>query len=613
MDSKRMVMDFAEDLGKFNESTLIRNYYYHKSVKIEEDIYNHIVILLTMCVNKELQILLEDKDDDISVEIYPKRVMEIYDEILEAYVNQNLKVINNGKIAQNEKDIFLKYLNHMVKCLLSGIKYIEKKDDEWTLIDKTNEWNTRYRREERIRDYMKRVIAKNENFAGFTIDHCIEIPYMYVLAWDLPKLFVHFKDKTNLQIDSYIENLRRNTSIELRFISENLLDILIHGKQMDEEKWEEGSSNCPIRFRPEVNYVGLLPTISFVEKVDYNNDLYNKQDYFIAKKKHIVPCVKKEVLKRRPLLPMESNIGIYKPERAMEFMVSLMTEENKTKDYQEMDILYFRDCVADICYKLLCWIGQDKIKLYGIENKSDAKAYLREIFDAVNNDPRKNTSENRKDYIKKVVNIIDKKWEDSNLKPMRPNNYEPDTYIRYAYFSVLKLTRNWDHHDLIQEVSMQFCVFLYLISMRYVVEINSLNREDLREYIFLESKLFKLLENQNKRYNYDDMDLEELNNEYGMLYENVNCRAFKNGDKRWANRFPKNEKERKPHQVLNTAGYTDSEIRKEMSEKEIFLSFWLSIHMGENNRPQKVDKRNINIIEILECTYEYQKNSKLLK
>lgn len=613
MVSKRLVMDFAEDLGKIDENIMIRNYYCQQAVKIKKDVYNHIVTLLTMCVNKELKIFLEDKDEDVSVEMYPKRVMEIYNDVLGAYKNENLKVVNNRRVSQNERVTFLKYLNYMVKCLLSGVKYIEKTDDKWTLADKRNEWNTRYRREERVRDYMKSVIAKNTDFTKFTINHCIEIPYMYVLAWDLPNLFVYFNDKKSREQskenNSYIENLRRNTSIELRFISKNLLDILIHGKQRDEKKLVKDSLNSPIEFYSEVNYVGLLPTISFVEKVDYDNDLEEKQKI----RDKVIPYVKKKVLKRRPLLPMESNIGRYKPEKATEFMVSLMTEENKTKDYQESDIKKFINCMSELNCKLQCWVAQDKVKLYSIKNKGNVISYLRCIFDAVNNDPRRNTIENRNDYIGKIVDKIAKKWDRKNLKNEKVINNKPETYIRYAYFSVLKFARNWNEHALIKKVSIQFCVFLYLISIRYLIEINSLNSEDFREYLFLESKLFKFLAEPRKKY--EDISLEELKIEYLTLYKNVNRKAFENNNRKWASDldYPMSKMERKPRQVLNIAGHEHSKIGNEMSENEIFLTFWLTIHMGENNALNKVERSDINIIEILERTYEYQKKSKLLK
>lgn len=609
MVNKRLIMDFAQDLGQFNENIRIRNYYCRQSAKINEDVYNHIVTLLTMCINKELQILLEEKDDDISVEMYPKRVMEIYDEVLKVYKNENLKAINNERIPIIEKDTFLNYLNYMVECLLSGIKYIEKTDDKWTLSDKKNEWNTRYRREERVRDCMKRLIAKDTDFAKFTINHCIETPYMYVLAWDLPNLFVYFNDrKSKEENNSYVEYLRRNTSIELRFISENLLDILLHGKQRDEEKWEKDSPNSPIEFHPEVNYVGLLPTISFVENVDYNNDLEEKQKV----RPKVIPYVKKEVLKRRPLLPMESNMGRYKPEKATEFMVSFMTEENKTKDYQESDIKKFIDCMSELNGKLQSWILQDKVKLYGIKDEVTAVAYLRSIFDQVNSDPRRNTVSSKNSYINSIVNIIAKQWDRINKEEVENNK----SYIRYAYFSVLKLSRNWESHSEIrsfQKKSIQFCVFLYLISIRYMIEVDSLNSEDFREYLFLESKLFKFLGKQGKKY--EDISLEELEAEYQRLYKNVDRKAFKNDDRKWARKreYPKSEIEQKPHQVLNVAGYDCSKIKSGMSENEIFLTFWLSIHMGKNNTLKKIDKSDINIIEILERTYEYQKRSELLK
>ena len=91
---------------------------------------------------------------------------------------------------------------------------------------------------------MKGLISNNGKFTKFTLKNKIEIPYMYVLAWDLTPLFKKFFDTYEPYGDndqSYYGNLCRNTSIELRYISDNLLDILIYGQQTDKERFSETS------------------------------------------------------------------------------------------------------------------------------------------------------------------------------------------------------------------------------------------------------------------------------------------------------------------------------------------------------------------------------------
>lgn len=628
MSNERIVMDYAEYLNDSNELAQIRDYYCQQSAILKEDIFNHIVILLTMCVNRELQLLLE-ADDDISVEKYPERVMEIYKEISEVYTDKNKVVAYGENILNSDQDAFEDYLNHMVKCLLSGIKYIEKKDEKWSLCDAQNEWNTRYRREERIRDNMKCMISTDKTCAKFTIAHHIEIPYMYVLAWDLPNLFEYFErdkpknsddksensdedseeDSENSNDDSYFGNLRENTRIELGLISENLLEILLHGKQSDQDKYEDiGNTKGLIMIAKMVDYTNLLPSISIVDHVEYFNELSDPRADLMAMKKHIVPYMKKEVLKRRPLLPMETNKRIFMTTRSLEMMVNLLIEEKAERG----DIYEFRDDVMKMCNKLLKWIfkGNKNILANG-KDKNEAVTYLKNIIERINQAPK-----NRDGYIKNIVDAIAKEWDTASLRCERTIDKNSDSYIRYSYFSVLKLARNWNEHKLLKNISIHFCVFLYLISMRYMVDLNKLDIEAFTDYLHLEAKLFKLL-GENKQV-YDQIEASELEKEYLLLYKNVCNTAF---DKKldyeelpnWVRDFPR-DAERKPHQVLNTAGYSKSNIKNTMSEYEIFLTFWLTIHMGENNTLKKIENsRDIDLLEILERTYEYQKKSSLLR
>ena len=146
-----------------------------------------------MCVNKELQLAFDVIDDDIGVEMYPKKVMGIYNNILSLYQEENVNIVKKANIPETEISAFLEYLNNMVKCLLSGIRYIFKKEGEkWYFEDAKNEWNTRDRREERVRDNMKSVVSKGMPFAKYTITHNIEVPYMYILAWDIPTLYKYY-------------------------------------------------------------------------------------------------------------------------------------------------------------------------------------------------------------------------------------------------------------------------------------------------------------------------------------------------------------------------------------------------------------------------------------
>lgn len=611
MEKSKMIINFAEDLNDMNDRRNVRNYYTDQAVKIHEDVYNRVVILLTMCVNKEMAIAFSE-DDTVSVEEYPSRLKEIYSKVLEIFKSINSNIITILKISEDEKDSFLEYLNIMVECLLSGIKYIEKKEGAtWNSCDEQNEWNTRYRREERIRDYMKRLISEKGKFTKFTIEKHIEIPYMYVLAWDLPKLFRRFTDQAITKDDtSYFGNLRKNTSIALKYISDDLLDILLHGEQTDRERFEESGPDEIIKFYKRVSYETLLPTITYGERIDYDHDLYDSKARIEARKNHRLPLVKKEVLRKIPLLPMEADKNIFNPIKSMDMMVGLMQEENKTKDYLESDIVYLKNCIVEICEKIIDWIWEGNTGFIRIDD-DEAERYLRAVIKAVKNVPRKNSLENREDHIKKIINVLAKEWDEKQLMDIKVVDKNTETYVEYAYFSVLKLTRNWNEHNLLNQTGISFAVFIFMISIRYLLNINKLDIERHREYLFNEAKLFKFLGEE--KINYENIDINELSREYKEMHNMVNNSAFVNGDKSWAKNFPK-EGVVDPHQVLNVAGYKYSQINDKMSENEIFLTFWLSLHFGKaQNSAQTIGHtKDLNLIELLEYTYKYQKKSFLI-
>ena len=84
--SERLLMDFAEDINEFGDKNSIRKYYIEKAGEIQIDIFNHIVTLLTMCVNKELRIALDNIEDNIQPEMFPQIISSIHKEISDAYI-----------------------------------------------------------------------------------------------------------------------------------------------------------------------------------------------------------------------------------------------------------------------------------------------------------------------------------------------------------------------------------------------------------------------------------------------------------------------------------------------------------------------------------------------
>lgn len=610
MNDSRIVMNFAEDLNELNDALEISEYYRSQSYIIKQDIYNKIVILLTMCINKELKIIL-DKDNETSVEEYPYKINKIISGIIKKYKTINLEIVSNLNISENQQKDFLKYLDHMVGCLLSGVKYIEKKEGTpWNISDEQNEWNTRFRREERIRDRMKQLISEGSRFTKFTIKNRIEIPYMYVLAWDLPKLVRDFHknyDSNSIDNMSYIANLRKNTSIELNFISDNLLYILLHDIQVDNEKFE--LSNSHIKIYKHVSYKDLLPTIAVVEKVDYNHDLNETGDRLKAQTNHVLPPIKKEVLRKIPLLPMEIEKSNYTAIQTIDMMVALMQEENKTKEYLKSDILYLKDCIIKICQMALDWIWDKNIDCMRLE-ESKVEDYLVKIINGAKNLPRTNSNDDRDDHIEKICRILAAPWD--TIPCIDVKDEISETYIEYAYFSVLKFSRNWISHELIKKPSISFVVFLFIISLRFIFDLKKIDIELQRKYMAEEIKLFKFFEDE--RIEYKEFKIEEIDSEYMLLYHNVKDKAFSNNVKSVTKILKCADKDKDPHHLLKLAGGKNSLIKNQISENEIFLSFWLSLHFGKSeNKTQKLDYiDDPNLILLLERTFICQQRSFLL-
>ena len=229
-NNRSIILHFAEEINAINDLAGIERSYLKNSKNLDKDICNMQVTLLTMCVNREIRISL-DKNEDVKK--FCSDIKHKYNK-----VNRNIvKDIKSSELSKKEKYIFERYLNKIVGCLLSGIKHEELNS---------------YEREERVRDNMKGLITHNVADIKCTIEQGIEIPYMYILAWDLPNLYIdmgkkHFdysklkflsKEKVEeLNNASYIRKLHSNIIDYYSHISDNMIDILLHNElDADDEK-----------------------------------------------------------------------------------------------------------------------------------------------------------------------------------------------------------------------------------------------------------------------------------------------------------------------------------------------------------------------------------------
>ena len=268
-DNKSLILHFAEEINAINDLAGIERSYLKNSKNLDKDICNMQVTLLTMCVNREIRICM---DGNKNIKKFCLDIKYKYNEF-----NRNIvKDIKLSELSKKGKFIFERYLNKIVGCLLSGIKH-----------EKLNS----YEREERVRDNMKGLITHNVADIKCTIEHGIEIPYMYILAWDLPNLY---KDMKNIHLDysklnfvseekaeelnktSYIRNLHSNIIDYFSHISDNMIDILLHNESYaDDEKEKKDNYNKkkgilikPLVFEKKKSFKGLLPTIKFVDEND---------------------------------------------------------------------------------------------------------------------------------------------------------------------------------------------------------------------------------------------------------------------------------------------------------------------------------------------------------
>jgi len=107
MSNERLLLDYAEALNNFTAIDQIRDYYRQQAISVNDDVYNHIVILLTMCINKSLHILLNEPDDDISVEMYPQKLNTLCNTLFSAYTAENGVIIKRRVFIDGEE--FLSY------------------------------------------------------------------------------------------------------------------------------------------------------------------------------------------------------------------------------------------------------------------------------------------------------------------------------------------------------------------------------------------------------------------------------------------------------------------------------------------------------------------------
>ncbi len=602
-NNRSIILHFAEEINAINDLAGIERSYLKNSKNLDKDICNMQVTLLTMCVNREIRISL-DKNEDVKK--FCPDIKHKYNK-----VNRNIvKDIKSPELSKKEKFIFEKYLNKIVGCLLSGIKHEELNS---------------YEREERVRDNMKGLITHNVADIECTTKHGIEIPYMYILAWDLSNLYVDMGNKhldysklkfiskekaEELNSTSYIRNLHSNIIDYFSHISDNMIDILLHNESYaddekkqfdnmidkvpnceqyaaDEESWEKkvnynkkkGILIKPLVFMKKISFEGLLPTIKYVdekngkEQINYKDNNGNFDS-------------KRETLDQIPIMPkyIKNNFEV---DKAMDMMVRLVRKESEVKEYDlSQEIKELSDCIINVCRFLLDTIRHNKYNKPLIFNENVIINYLEIIQGKANCLPRDDSEEKKQNYINGLIDCISKLWTSDNVteERLKKIQYDDNGNIKYEHIActyALKNCRNWiAHFKITQNYDIKFVVFLFAISVKVLFEDNIVGKT----YSTYESNMWSLFEifpiDMNK---YEEINREAIINAYKKLCITAKNNGFKNKDS--SNAYIE------PQKLFVYLGGKKSKYI--LTQGDVGAAFWLSLHMRSCTEAEKIVFKNI--------------------
>ena len=614
-NNRSIILHFAEEINAINDLAGIERSYLKNSKNLDKDICNMQVTLLTMCVNREIRICM---DGNKNIKKFCLDIKYKYNEF-----NRNIvKNIKSSELSKKEKFIFERYLNKIVGCLLSGIMHEELKS---------------YEREERVRDNMKGLITHNVADVECTTKHGIEIPYMYILAWDLPNLYIdmgkkHFdysklkflsKEKVEeLNNASYIRKLHSNIIDYYSHISDNMIDILLHNEldaddekkkfenmidklpnceqyAADEESWEKKvnwnkSKNIQIKpfvFMKKILFEGLLPTIKFVDENDGKEQINYKDnnENFDSKR---------ETLDRIPLLPKYINKNDFEVDKAMDMMVRLVRKENEIKEYDlSQEITNLSDRIIAVCRYIIDYIRHDKDNKLLVMDKDLVVNYLEIIQVKANCLPRDDNEDKRQNYINVLVDSICNFWTYETFgkynleKNVIDKNKNIIDYERYACFSALKNARNWiAHPQNNQNFDINFLVFIFAVSVRFLLK-QRLVEDFYFGYGEKMSKLFEIVPTDVKEY--EELDEKTIIAAYKKLYMAVKMNCFEHDKNYFDTQLSKGGYKDfsfdyiKPHDLFAYLGNNKSKYAGKLSQGDVGASFWLALHMRSCSEAEK--------------------------
>lgn len=369
MENFHIILEAAEALNTIREDGECEKIFEQMALPIDDENINGLVMLFAMCVNKMLYQMMDGCQEQRE-EAYPSVLNSMIDDVKQRFRPVIEKVVKSR--FSHHSHMLADYLNVTMERLLSGATYQEP-GPVWDISYKTNEWNTRYRREERVRDQMKRFLRGNDRYEAFTRQHGIEIPFLYVFAWDICNFGKDERqyDERNQPVGqdetSYMKLLPKNLKTYLKHLSPTTLKILFDGEVIDEDNFEESEPDSPIVFYKRVSFRKLLPTLKESDCVSSfaADDLVRGSASSNESKAHQVPMVKKEVLKAMPLIPMyvkKKQLGIWnlklitdvlKDEQKLEEALEEVKEISQTKSAMVSDFTHrYKNLSADNLYQI---------------------------------------------------------------------------------------------------------------------------------------------------------------------------------------------------------------------------------------------------------------------
>ncbi len=146
----QQLMEFIERMDDCSDIDNLKNEVLN--VNNENIDYNYAVTIFVMHLNKLISIYMNNiqETDDAK---YSGIIKNTFNNIND-YCNKLIEEIRK-KIELNSTEDLNIYINYLTKVkdnILKSINYYEPKEEYYESELRENEWNTRYRREERIRD-----------------------------------------------------------------------------------------------------------------------------------------------------------------------------------------------------------------------------------------------------------------------------------------------------------------------------------------------------------------------------------------------------------------------------------------------------------------------------